>query len=259
MDEIVLHPHVKFGLINSSGVRTPSGVIYQPLTDGPKWGAMPLTRLMLDAKLPAAQQLYRLSQTPIGQSSCIYIIRYRDNGSKCQHSRVVKVGRGKRCLRRLCCYKTYNVLDDDILIVAVLVVPEPGLICALEDLLLRQLDAWSEAEPTKVKRIRRTEWFYRLDGTTESLVLHTLLDFTMRIANLMPALRATLHLYSISTWTRMIKLDPQVNYPVDYTLKGKKRTLTKIEEAEALLIPHNQLEGFTKAEASKKLPKGWLS
>ena len=57
----------------------------------------------------------------------------------------------------------------------------------------------------------------------------------------------------------MIKLDPQVNYPVDYTLKGKKRTLTKIEEAEALLIPHNQLEGFTKAEASKKLPKGWLS
>ena len=57
----------------------------------------------------------------------------------------------------------------------------------------------------------------------------------------------------------MIKLDPQVNYPVDYTLKGKKRTLTKIEEAEALLIPHNQLEGFTKAETSKKLPKGWLS
>ena len=239
-----------------------SAIIYDPPTTGPtQWGAMPLTTMLLNAKgVTSGETRYALSRIPREQSSGIYLIRYKPPG---QHSAYFKVGRGKRLLRRLAGYKTYMPADNSILLVACLSVSDimqglpstgraPALVCGLEDALLRNMDAWAEKMPTKIKRVRRTEWFLRND-TAEALVVAALWQFTSRIAQLHPTLKATLHIYSKSVWNTSISIVDMV----DYKSKSKKKKLSSVEAAEEEFIDHQRLDGFTKAEMKQALPAAW--
>ena len=254
-----LKPNVKVHLTGSA-----SSIVYDPPVESPgkKWGAMPLTTLLVNAKEPAHMRKYVLGRLPVDQSSAIYLIRYRGPG---QHAGLFKVGRGKRCLRRLASYKTYMPRDHSILVVAVLSVSDvkdgipstgraPALICALEDALLRNLDVWGETIPTKVQRLRRTEWFRR-DATAEALVLSGLWQFTQRIADLHPTLKATLHIYSKTPFNDALDL-PYSLSKINYKLKAKKRVMSKLEAAEDAFIDESQ-DGFTKTEAKRALPAAW--
>ena len=176
---ITLKPNVKMPLLG-----TASAIVYDPQVTGPtQWGAMPLTTLLLNAKGAAPDEItYVLGRLPRDQSSGIYLIRYKPPG---QHSAYFKIGRGKRLLRRMAGYKTYMPADNRIFVCAVLSVSDvihgipstgrtPALVCGLEDALLCNIDAWAESMPTKIKRLRRTEWFQRND-TAEALVVAALI------------------------------------------------------------------------------------
>ena len=101
------------------------------------------------------------------------------------------------------------------------------------------MDAWAEKMPKKVKRVRRTEWFLR-NETAEALVVAALWQFTSRIAQLHKTLKATLHIYSKSTWNTSISIVEKV----DYKLKSKKKTMSAVEAAEDEFID-KQIDGFT--------------
>ena len=255
-----LVPNVKVRIPGSA-----SAIVYDPPVSNPgkKYGCMPLTTLLINAKeepLPHVHK-YVLGRLPVDQSSAIYLIRYKGPG---QHAGYFKVGRGKKCLRRLASYKTYVPQDHAILVVAVLSLSDlrngipstgraPALICGLEDILLRNMDAWAVSMPTKVKRLRRTEWFRR-NPTAEALVVSALWQFTQRIADLHPTLKATLHIYSKTPFNDSLDLSDSTS-SVNYKLKGVKKKLSKLEAAEAKFTEDQ--DGFTKTEARKQLPAKW--
>ena len=77
-------------------------------------------------------------------------------------------------------------------------------------------------------------------------------QFTSRIAQLHPTLKATLHIYSKSVWNASISIVEVV----DYKLKSKKKKLSAVEAAEEEFID-KQIDGFTKAEMKRALPAAW--
>ena len=107
---------------------------------GGKWGGLSLSKLMIDAneyrkKLKPAQ--YALSETPKTKSSALYLIRMR-NANK----GYFKIGRAKELLKRLSKYKTALPLDNDIIVISCLVIPDPSLIVAIEKVLIANLRQW---------------------------------------------------------------------------------------------------------------------
>ena len=91
--------------------------------EGGKWGGLTLTKLMIDAHLSKkykAEPTYRINRTPIMKSSALYLIRCR-NANKI----LFKIGRASKLVRRLSKYKTSLPLDNEILIISTLVVPDP--------------------------------------------------------------------------------------------------------------------------------------
>ena len=81
-------------------------------------------------------------------------------------------------------------------------------------------------------------------------MVSVLWQFTKRIAQLHPTLKATLHIYSKSTFNNSLLIEEQV----DYKLKSKKQKLRAVEAAEEEFIDHQKIDGLTKAEMKKVLP-----
>ena len=105
--------------------------------DGGKWGGLSLTKLMVDAhqsKKNKTEPMYNINKTPVSKSSALYLIRCRNSNRS-----LFKIGRASKLVRRLASYKTALPLDNEILLISALIIPDPFLVVACEKVLLANM------------------------------------------------------------------------------------------------------------------------
>ena len=223
-----------------------------------KYGALPLSRLMIDASVSRrnnTEPLFALNMLPKTKQSALYLIRCQ-NG--CNEG-YFKIGKAKRIKGRLPQYKCALPLDNTLMIVAVLIVPDNALIVALEKVLIANLNHWCVEYPTRIKQLRKTEWYRRMKGLGEALALRTMINLGCYASK---TTTATLHLYGKTAWNQMLAL-PNIGYtPAWSVVNPKYKGLSPIEaqlaDAEALLIEDPDDAGFTRKELNSEINKTTL-
>ena len=221
------------------------------IPEGGKWGGLSLTKLMVDAnesRKHKTKPLYKINETPKTKSSALYLIRCR-NANKSHF----KIGRASKLVARLSKYKTALPYDNEILIIAVLVIPEPSVIVALEKTLIANLRQFCEEFPTKISPLRLTEWFRRGSGHFgEALVLRTLFCLASFAAKKYDTINIHMYLFGKAAFNEMMKLK-NIGYTPRWDVVNKKwKGLSPIEaqlaDAEAALVKDDDDEGFTKKQ-----------
>ena len=216
-----------------------------------KAGALSLTKLMLDkneARINKTAPNYSINHIPKNKSSCLYLI-------KCQggcNSSVFKIGRAKYILNRLTKYRTALPLDNSLMIVAVLHIPNPSLVVACEKALIANMMHFCAKHPSKMKQLRRTEWYYRLNGTGEAMALRTMINLGLHVAKTNATMNVTLHLFGKSAFNKMQSL-PNIDHTPLWTVipkhwKGMTPLEGQIHAAEMALVRDSDDDGFTTKE-----------
>lgn len=214
---------------------------------GGKWGGLSLSKMMIDANEARKHKktpTYRINMIPKGQSSALYLIRSRNCNAG-----YFKVGKAKYIKKRLPQYKTALPLDNDLIVIAVLIVPSPALIVALEKALIANLRQWCVDHPTKLKPLRRTEWFRRMNGLGEALTIRTMINLGVYAAK---TEKVELHLYGKTPWNDMLKL-PNIGFTPRWDVINKEwKGLSPIErqlaDAEEALVTDADDADFSKKE-----------
>ena len=213
--------------------------------DQGKWGGLSLTNLMLDKHQKTGK--YELSNLNKNASSGLYLIKMRNANKP-----IFKIGKAKSILPRLCNYKTSHPRDHSLLIVSCLMISNPKLVVAFEKVLIANLQNWCDTYPTQIKRLRRTEWFYRGNGLTESLVLRMFISLAAVSVKLDSNVHTSIHLFGKEAWNNMLdNVYTKVEYTPRWDVVNKKwKNLQPIEQelskAEDALINDN--DGFTRKE-----------
>jgi hypothetical protein len=224
--------------------------------DGGKWGGLTLTKMMVDAhkfKQNKTEPLYKINKTPVSKSSALYLIRCR-NANKS----LFKIGRASKLVRRLASYKTALPLDNEILLIAALIIPDPFLIVAVEKVLIANLRHFAEIYPTRLKQLRKTEHYTR--GAAhfgEALALRCFFCLATHIAKTRPNLDVHIHLFGTAALLEMFKL-PNIGFTPRFDVVPKKwKGMTPLEQeisdAEASLVEDEDDRGFSKKQLAAVL------
>lgn len=223
--------------------------------DGGKWGGLSLTKLMIDKHMSKKHKnpIYKINETPVTKSSALYLIRCR-NANKS----LFKIGRASQLVKRLAKYKTALPLDNEILLISTLVIPDNSIIVAIEKTLIANLRHFSQMYPTRLKQLRRTEHYTR--GTNhfgEALTLRCFFCLASHISKSYPKLEVHMHLYGTAAFNEMLKL-PNVGYTPRFDIIPKKwKGMTPLEqalaEAEKDLVEDEDDRGFTKKQLQSSI------
>jgi len=204
---------------------------------------------MVDAhqsKKYKTEPMYQINKTPVGKSSALYLIRCRNSNKS-----IFKIGRASKLVRRLASYKTALPLDNEILLISVLIIPDPFLVVACEKVLLANMMNFARLYPSRLKQLRKTEHYTRgVAHFGEALALRCFFCLATHIAKTRPNLDVHIHLFGTAALNEMFKL-PKIGFTPRFDVvpkkwKGMSPLEQEISDTEASLVEDEDDRGFSK-------------
>ena len=114
--------------------------------------------------------------------------------------------------------------------------------------------------PSKIKRLRRTEWHYKINGFGEAMSLRIFLALGYHAAKTNPSMKVKLHLFAKKSWNLMMKT-PNIDYTPSWDVipkhwKGLDPLEKELDAAERALADDPDDVGFSKRELGAEVTVG---